>query len=382
MLASLKATFLLGAILLTTAARAQQTNPPVAKTLVVSPLVGEVVDAEEKSKYGLFPYYNADNFQEARFVQFTSNDSTSSAITLQTTLRNGDVKMRSFTTNEFENVRRQIETRDQELKRYSKQMQNVTGGDSIGSTYSVELLSGNSFIGVLLARRDNELDFSTKDLGRVTIQKSNIQRLQLLSGAQISRGWEPLGNGTRIFFAPTARTLRKGEGYVQDIDIFFLGANYGITDNISVGALIPLLPGVGLNAFALTPKVGFPVSEKLHVGGGVLYANIFGSSGGLGYGLGTYGTADNNLTLGLGYGFASGDLSSSPIVVVGGATRISRRISLLDETYIFDGGFAGLFGLRVAATRLSGSLGFLYGTGVGGIYPVYAEVAYRFGKAR
>ncbi|QDA60399.1 hypothetical protein [Hymenobacter jejuensis] len=59
---------------------------------------------------------------------------------------------------------------------------------------------------------------------------------------------------------------------------------------------------------------------------------------------------------------------------------MARRLSLLNETYIFDGGFGGLAGVRVAASRLSGSLGIVYGTGVGGIYPAYLEVAYRFGK--
>ena len=382
MLAYLRTALIISACLVAKAVYAQQPTPASSKILVVSPLVGEVIDAEEKKQYGLFPYYNADIFQEARFIQLTSSDSTQGSIILQTAFRDGSTKTRPFTVVEFERTRRAIETRDQDLKRYSKQMQNVTTGDSIGSTYSVELLSGNSFIGVLVARRDNELDFTTKDLGRVTIQKSAIRQLQLLSAKQRRQGWEPVGNGTRLFFAPTARNLRRGEGYVQDIDIVFLGANYGITDNISIGALVPIIPGVGLNLFALTPKVGFAISEKWHVGGGVLYANAFGSGAGVGYGVGTYGTADSNLTLGLGYGFVSGDVSKSPVVVLGGTTRIARRISLLNETYIFSEGLAGLFGLRVAATRLSGSLGILYGTGIGSIYPAYAEVAYRFGRVR
>ena len=56
-----------------------------ARTLIVSPLVGEVIDAQEKMRYGLFPAYAADNFREARFVQLASPDSASGAITLQVT---------------------------------------------------------------------------------------------------------------------------------------------------------------------------------------------------------------------------------------------------------------------------------------------------------
>jgi len=70
-------------------------------------------------------------------------------------------------------------------------------------------------------------------------------------------------------------------------------------------------------------------------------------------------------------------------VVVGGAKRVSRRIFLINETYIVDDGFGGLFGLRIAASRVSGSLGALYLTGFdSGIYPAYAEFAYRFGKIK
>ena len=363
-------------------AHAQQPAATSAQTLIVSPLVGETIDLKEKKMYGLFLYYSADTFQEARFMQYSLGDSTSNSINLRTTFRNGEVKQRLFTKREFQELGQAIETRHQELQSYPASALQIASNDSLRGTYSVELLSGASFIGKLVAQRETELDFMTKDLGRLTVNRANIRRIQLLSATQSRLGWEPLGNGTRIFFAPTARPLRKGEGYIQNIDIILLGASYGITDNISVGVLVPIVPGVGINVFAVTPKIGFQVREKLHVGGGVLYANAFGDGGGVGYGVATYGSADSNVTLGLGYGFAAGDLSSSPVVVVGGATRISRRISLLNETYIYDGGLAGLFGLRVGAARLSGSLGVLYATDLDQIIPAYAEVVYRFGKVK
>jgi hypothetical protein len=386
MLILLRTTLLLGAILLATAARAQQPTPTTTtKTLTVSPIVGEVIDLEEKKKFGLFPQYSADTFKEARFVQYLNSEGGNDAkdpIMLLTTLVSGEVQNKLFTNRDFLDIGNLIERRQKELETYLSPKQSAITSDSLGGNYAVELLSGSSFVGKLIAQRENELDFMTKDLGRLTVQKANIRRLQLLTTSQALHGWEPVGNGTRVFFAPTARPLRRGEGYVQNIDIFLLGANYGITDNVSLGVLVPVLPGFGFSVFALTPKVSFQVQDKLHVGGGVLYASDFRSGGGVGYGVATYGSADNNITLGLGYGFASGDFSNSPVVVVGGATRISRRISLLNETYIYNEGLAGLIGLRIAAARISGSLGALYITNGGGIYPAYAEVAYRFGKMR
>ncbi|HEX8329159.1 MAG TPA: hypothetical protein VF629_16620 [Hymenobacter sp.] len=361
------------------------------RILVVSPAVGELIDGAEKARFGLFPNYAADDFQEARFVQALTADS---AITLRTRLRGGREVARPYTAAEYAAVQTTIARRAEELgisgaapaarPSATPAATNRSTPEIIGRTYSVELSSGSSFTGVLRAATPLELEFDTKDLGIVRVQRSNVASFALLNAEQARRGYDDVGNGTRMFFAPTARNLRKGEGYVQDIDIFLIGANYGITDNFSVGVLVPVLPGLGLNVFAITPKFSVPVNDKFNVGAGVLYANAFGYGGGIGYGVATYGTADNNLTLGLGYGFGGGDVSSSPVVVVGGNLRVARRLSLVTETYVVDGGLAGLIGARVAASRVSGSLGLLYVSGneIGGIYPAYAEFAYRFGKIK
>jgi len=210
---------------------------------------------------------------------------------------------------------------------------------------------------------------------------------------QARRGFDYVGNGTRMFIAPTARNLYQGEGYVQALNIFLLGINYGLTDNISVGLLVPVVPFLGVPALAITPKVSVPVSDKLHVGAGVLYGfatGIAGGSGsaGVGYGLATYDSADTNVTLGLGYGFGSDGIGSTPVGVIGANLRLSRLFSLVNETYIADfgssGGFGGLAGFRYASPRFSGSLGALYYTvrNDSGIYPAYLDVAYRFGKIK
>ncbi|NVO85716.1 hypothetical protein [Hymenobacter terrestris] len=349
------------------------------RTLIVSALVGEVIDLPEKIQYSLFPAYSADEFQFARFLEFQSTDGLRSII-LQVTLRNGDERTQAFTAAEFEALRRQIESRREELNRADAAL-------LLDATYSVELLTGNSFIGVLKAQRANELDFQTIDLGLLTIRKADIKNLELLTATQQRRGWAPVGNGTRIFFAPTARSLRQGEGYVQNVSIFLLGANYGITDNFSMGVLIPILPGSGFTGLALTPKLTLPISEQFRAGFGALYFITSEGSAGVAYGAATYGSADSNATLGVGYLVSSdGIATTSPVVVVGGATRISRRVSLLSETYFVNGGLGGLAGARISGSRISGSLGFLYAQGyaqeLGYIVPAYGEVTYRFGKTK
>ncbi|GAA4502071.1 hypothetical protein GCM10023172_24890 [Hymenobacter ginsengisoli] len=267
-------------------------------------------------------------------------------------------------------------------------------GEVIGQTYSVETVGGTQFSGILRAASEEALTFETRELGVVTLQRVSMRQLTAQTPEQARHGFDYVGNSTHMFLAPTARNLHQGEAEAQVINIFLGSINYGITDNISVGLLVPVIPFVGIPAVAITPKVSVPVSDKLRVGAGVLYGfttGVFGSqteSGGLGYGLATYGTADTNLTLGLGYGFAGGSVGSSPVGVLGANVRLSRLFTLVNETYVAGfnngGGFGGLAGLRYATPRFSGSLGALYynSRNGSGLYPAYLDVAFRFGKIK
>lgn len=278
-------------------------------------------------------------------------------------------------------------------------------GEIIGQTYTVEVKSGTAVVGTLTAATAEELSFQTKDLGVLVLKRANIRQLTLLTPEQARRGFDYQGNGNRLFFAPTARNLRRGEGTIQTIDIFLLGVNYGITDNISMGALFTWIPEAGSdNFFALTPKVSIPVREQVRLGAGALVVLRSGSNFTLAYANGTYGSADNNLTAGVGYAFVQGQYVNTPVFIVGGATRVSRRLSLLNETYIlnvknsYDNAtfIGGIAGVRISGQRLSGSLGLMYGfssyTNVrsggggdsfsdGGALP-FAEATYRFGRVK
>ena len=276
-------------------------------------------------------------------------------------------------------------------------------GEVIGQSYNVEVLSGTSVLGVLTAATAEELTFQTKDFGLLVVKRVSIKQLTLLTPEQARRGFDYQGNGSRLLFAPTARNLRRGEGTVQTIDILLLGVNYGITDNISMGALFTWIPALGAdNFFALTPKVSVPVSERVHLGGGALLFFQKGTSFTLAYANSTYGSADDNVTAGVGYAFVKGNSVSTPVFLVGGATRVSRRVSLLNETYILNVSdrsekvtfIGGIAGVRVAGQRLSGSLGLMYGyanysnrqyssdaISDGGALP-FAEATYRFGRVK
>lgn len=250
----------------------------------------------------------------------------------------------------------------------------------LGGTYRVETVQGTSFTGSLVSMSLTKLEFDTAELGHLSLERTQIRRAALQAApttAAAKPGYYDIGNGNRLFFAPTARGLRQGEATLQDVNVYFLGLNYGLSRNVSLGGYVSLVPGLSPNEqlLVLTPKVSFPISEKLHVGAGLLYARVptFDGNGGgvgvgIGYGVATYGSADNNLTFGLGYGFVNSDIGSTPVLQVGGQTRVSRRISLVSENYILAdsrAGMGGLYGIKINWRRTSLGLGAAYFYGFG-----------------
>ncbi|MDA0710492.1 MAG: hypothetical protein O3B73_09840, partial [bacterium] len=109
-------------------------------------------------------------------------------------------------------------------------------------------------------------------------------------------------NSTRLFFAPTGRMLKKGEGYFSDYYLFFPGFSYGLSDRVTVGAGMSLFPGMNVNEqlFFVTPKVGLMSSESVNVALGALVMRIPSDDGwdedpkgaGILYGVATWGSAD------------------------------------------------------------------------------------------
>lgn len=380
-----------GIFLAQTAAAQQPVDAENIKTLIVSPVVGELIDGREKATYGLFPYYSAAVFQEARFTQALSPDS---AIVLRTLLRDGRTVLRPFTSAEFVATRSSIESRAQEVRTAGVGAP-ATSIDSTGRRFRVVLRTGTAFDGELTARRPTQLEFLTTDLGIVLVERANIVRLEELNSTLARRpaNWFDIGNGNRLFFQPTARNLRRGEGSLQSINLFLVGGNYGITDNFSVGLLASLVPGVPLadQIIAFTPKAAARLSEQWHVGAGALYLRVGGESAGIFYGNATYGSADDNLSLGLGYGFVSGEIGSTPVVQFGGQKRVSRRISLISENYFVadsEAGVGGLYGIKINWRRTSLGLAAAYVLPYDDadmafttyIIPAYIDFTFRFGK--
>lgn len=214
-----------------------------------------------------------------------------------------------------------------------------------GDFYRIETRDGNVFIGQVISETDEQVVIVTESIGKITIDRVNIRSMAKIDESQIRGGvyWYDNPQATRYLFAPNAIGLRGGHGYYQNTWILFNNVNYGITNNISVGGgLVPMfLFGTSSTPFWITPKISIPVaSDNIHLAAGALIGGITGEDSGMGgifYGTSTFGNTDRNVSLGLGYGFGGGDISSTPTLNVSGMLRATRSIYLISENYFFPG---------------------------------------------
>jgi len=221
-------------------------------------------------------------------------------------------------------------------------------------------MDDSSYMGRIIEINDRGIQFETKH-GVLSFPIAEIKDLELIAEEQIKEGkyWFPNPNSTRLFFSPTGRMLKAGEGYFADYWIFFPTINYGITDHISLGGGFSILPGLSIDEQWLffTPKVGLLEKEKFNLAIGTLAMAVPSESMTFGilYGVSTYGTMDHSITGGIGYGYVDGDLADKPMLVLGGETRTSRSIALVSENWIIPGLDNPFFsaGLRFFGKKLS-----------------------------
>ncbi len=317
--------------------------------LVVSPHVGEIIDQEEKARFNLFPFIETADFQIGRFFQLPDN-----AIVLEVIKKNGDSETRNYTQPEFDLTGQLIAAKAVNLQSsrpvappptptpslpYPPARQQVyTASKKLtGKVYYVILTDGMKFFGNIVEKRPEEYVFATQYYGEITAPFRDIRYLKEVENRLHGDAyWIPNPHDSRLFFGPTGRGIPAGEGYLQSIYGYINAVNYGVTDNLSIGATFLLIPGMPTDRsiYALTPKISLPVSRIASLSAGVLYAKVLSTEFGIVYGAGTIGSKNDHLTIGLGYGFHNRELTNKPVIMIGGTTRVSNRLALMSENYV------------------------------------------------
>ncbi|MDP2360806.1 MAG: hypothetical protein Q8O14_08640 [bacterium] len=218
------------------------------------------------------------------------------------------------------------------------------------------LTDGSRLVGRVEQETAERLWFRTSAGVLVEVETGQVSRLEPLASDQPHAELGPTG-GTRLFFAPTGRSLRRGESTLGVYEVLLPFAQYGLTDWFALGGGTPLIFGSGIeHPVWLTPRFQLVRRADLGVAVGVMHLLLMGKSdAGIVYAVGTRDWQGRALTLGFGYPYGvEGDRG---LALAGGEWPLSPRLTLITENYgTLDGGLASL-GLRFRSGALSADLG-------------------------
>jgi hypothetical protein len=249
--------------------------------------------------------------------------------------------------------------------------------------YELVLKDGSRIYGSIERESDVEVVLRTQAGAIVTASRGDIVSLRLVKG-RIERGefMRPDLHRTRLFFAPTARSLDQGEVSFGVFEFVAPFVQAGVTDRISVGGGTPLVFGFdeSYRPFWITPKVQVLRTRDAQAAVGLLHLfNAEGDSGGIAYGVTTLGNNDHAFTGGAGLAYADGDRGW--LVMGGGETRVRSNLKLMTENYAWEGGGILSGGVRFLGERLSADLALAMPIGADDliVFPV-VNFVYVFGK--
>lgn len=264
--------------------------------------------------------------------------------------------------------------------------------DSSTVPFRITLTDGSLLLGTITHVTSDSVFVRTANGIAIALPRSAIKSTERLRGTFTNGEYvrtDP--NNARLLIGPTARPLKAGTGYIAAYEIFFTYGAVGVTDFLTLGGGLTLLPGASAQVFYFAPKLAFTLpDDRLSIGGGALYMNTtWGSTEGIGivYGATTYGGARAGLTVGLGYGYAAGEFADDPVILVGGEAQVGNSVKFISENWFPIGSDVSLLslGIRFFGDNIAGDFGFFYpyrrGSGIPSGFPFipWLGIVYNFG---
>ena len=257
-----------------------------------------------------------------------------------------------------------------------------------GDTVELVLRDGTHAYGRVDTIDAGTITFTTTAGAVIKVPEAEIVSVHPVKGTVVNgdfRREDP--NPTRLFFGPTARSLKQGAAYAGVYEIVLPFVQFGITDRISVGAGTPLIFGDGsAHPFWITPKVQLYSGKAAQASVGVMhFLNVGDGSLGIAYVVATRGSTDAAVTGGVGYAYdrTYDSRNGAAVVMIGGERRVTRGMKILTENYIFNGGGIVTGGIRWMGERFSADLAMVVPTdGSSTIAFPLVNVVYSFSPVR
>ena len=255
----------------------------------------------------------------------------------------------------------------------------------------IRLTDGSVLFGRIVATDGDRITIATESGVRTEVTRTQIVSIRATTSRLVNgERWAEDPNTTRLFFGPTGRAIGQGTGYFAVYELLMPFLSFGVTDRISISGGTPIVPGAIGELLYAAPKVTVISRPGVDLAAGALafFVPSEDESLGLFYGVGTFGSRDNALTVGVGLPFFTGGdetFGDRVVLMIGGEARMSQRTKFITESYFIPGISGGLVagGIRFFGERLSADagLGFAVGDDVGCCLPV-VNFVYSFGRPR
>ena len=234
------------------------------------------------------------------------------------------------------------------------------------SITELSLKDGATLKGNVVEENDSSLIFKTLNGLTVNVPLEKIKSRKFITGT-VKNGqfWPADPNRTRLFLAPTGKSLKAGQGYFAAYEIFFPFAAVGITDNFILAGGMSLIPGATSQIFYFAPKVTPYQTDNFSVAAGGLFffSPLNSESMGILYSVGTFDFDQNSATMGIGMPLSTTEgISEYPIILAGGEIRVGRSLKIITENWFsspLDGGMLSL-GIRFFGANLAVDFAFIY----------------------
>ncbi|MDZ7265799.1 MAG: hypothetical protein ONB48_00500 [candidate division KSB1 bacterium] len=305
------------------------------------PVLGEVIDANENSRYRIFGeiagftaaryYHHSIDWQQLHLLR--NHDGRGQHLVLR------------LTVAEINQIRNGL----------AQRVQALAAGDTIparplyaiaesrwpapAELTKITLRDGTVINCRLLAAQNDTLLVQTPGGLHIAVPDLQIVSLGSLAGvmrdAEFQRS-DP--NHARLLLAPTGRGLPAGQGYFADYYLFFPTLAYGVTDFLSVSGGISILPGASSQLGYAGFKLTWPASSQVELAAGLTHLMMPEDvrDATLAYSVATFGSSRSAVTLGAGLPFTRDEIAE-PVLLLGAETQLSNSMKLLTENWIFTG---------------------------------------------